>query len=170
MNMTVVGLQDEFKQAMRRLAATVAIVTSGEGDGWNGMAATAVSSVTADPPTIMVAVNRSGSMSAVMLERQQFCVNLLSQRHGHLVETFAGKTKGLARFDVGDWTASDEGLPVLSDALSSLICVGVGMQQVGTHTVFFGEVTRVMNHRTIDPLLWVDGCLASISKVVGTVR
>jgi flavin reductase len=157
-------IQDEFKQAMRRLASTIAIVTSGKGDAWTGMAATAVTSVTADPPTILVAVNRSASLSPVLTEHRQFCVNLLAERHRDLVGIFSGAAKGLARFETGGWKASEEGLPVLSDALAVLICTTSTMLEVGTHTLFIGEVRRIRNHPSIDPLIWVDSKFASAGQ------
>nr|WP_218036238.1 flavin reductase family protein [Sphingobium sp. 15-1] len=151
---------------MRRLASTIALVTSGCGDDWTGMAATAVTSVTADPPTLLVAVNRSTSLSPVLAESRQFCVNLLSERHRDLVALFSGPTKGLARFESGLWGASEEGLPVLRDAVASLVCSVTMTVEVATHTLFIGEVSRIVNHPTIDPLIWVDGKMASVSQLI----
>jgi flavin reductase len=158
-------IQDDFKHAMRRLASTIALVTSGCGDSWTGMAATAVTSVTADPPTILIAVNRNASLSPVLAEKRQFCVNILSARHRDLVAIFSGPTKGLARFETGPWEVSEEGLPVLSDAVASLICSVTMAVEVATHTLFIGEVNRIVNHPTIDPLIWIDGSMASASPL-----
>jgi flavin reductase len=154
-------LKDDFRQAMRRLATTVAIVTSGRGDGYAGMAATAVMSVTADPPTLVVAVNRSASMSPVIGEHGWFCVNLLAERHRDLVGVFSGGKSGKARFDNGQWVHGDTYPPVLADAAASLVCQTTGTIEVGTHTLFVGEVRAIANHATIDPLIWVDGRMAS---------
>ncbi len=151
----------EFKLAMRRLATTIAIVTAGTGDGWAGMAATAVTSVTADPPTILVAVNRNASISPVLGEDRRFCVNLLAERHAALVGVFSGQKKGLARFEEGGWVPSPQGLPMLPDAVASIECRTTLTLEVATHTLFIGEVSAVYNHPTIDPLIWVDGKFAS---------
>ncbi|WP_156679113.1 flavin reductase family protein [Sphingomonas profundi] len=151
----------DFKLAMRRLATTIAIITGGTGDDWTGMAATAVTSVTADPPTILVAVNRNASISPVLSADRRFCVNLLAERHADLVGVFSGKKKGLARFEDGGWVASANGLPVLPDAVASLECQTTLTLEVATHTLFIGEVLSVCNHPTIDPLIWVDGGFAS---------
>ncbi len=153
-------VQADFKLAMRRLAATIAVVTSGTEDDWTGMAATAITSVTADPPTLLVAVNRNASLSPVMKREGRFCVNLLSERHADIVGVFSGQKKGRERFETGDWTSSDEGLPILSDANAALVCTISNAFEVGTHTLFIGEVTAVYCHSTIDPLIWVDGGLA----------
>ncbi|MCF8708842.1 flavin reductase family protein [Rhizorhapis sp. SPR117] len=158
-------LPEDFKQAMRRLATTIAIVTTGTGEHWSGMAATAVTSVTSDPPTLLVAVNRTASMSPVLQAEQRFCVNLLAERHCDLVKIFSGGKKGFERFETGGWVASEDGLPVLSDAVASLICTTQMTLGVATHTLFIGQVQSIVNHPDIDPLIWVDGTFASASRL-----
>lgn len=156
-------IQDDFKQAMRRLASTVAIITSGTGENWTGMAATAVMSLTAAPPTIAVAVNRNASLSPILSSHGHFCVNLLAERHCDLVAVFSGAAKGAARFETGDWIASSEGLPLLADAAASMTCTTVETMDIGTHTLFIGRIDSIVNHDSIDPLIWVDGRTASAS-------
>lgn len=151
----------QFKQAMRRLASSIAIVTGGVGDEWTGIAATAIMSVAADPPTIVVAVNRSASLSPVLHRQTRFCVNLLAPRHKHMVTVFGGGAKGLARFERGEWIGSAHGLPVLADAAASLECRIASKIDVATHTLFIGEVEAIANHPTIEPLIWVDGQCAT---------
>jgi flavin reductase (DIM6/NTAB) family NADH-FMN oxidoreductase RutF len=157
-------VQDGFRQAMRRLATTVALITSGQGDQWTGMAATAVVSICADPPTLMVAVNRTASLHPTLHAEKRFCVNLLSERHRDLVPVFGGRKKGLARFETGNWAAGYDGLPVLTDALASLTCWTETTLDVGTHTLFIGRVEHVANHDNIDPLIWVDGGFAGATR------
>ncbi len=159
--MTDQALRDDFRQAMRRLATTVAIVTTGSGDTYAGMAATAVMSVTADPPTLVVAVNRTASMSPILGEHGWFCVNLLAERHQELVAIFGGRKSGQARFEDGNWLMSADRPPVLADAAASLVCETSGRFEVGTHTLFTGAVRSIVNHPKIDPLIWVDGRVAS---------
>lgn len=158
-------LSDNFKQAMRRLATTIALVTTGRDENWSGMAATAVTSVTSDPPTILVAVNRTASMSPLLHNEQRFCVNLLAERHKDLVGVFSGQKKGMARFESGEWITSSEGLPVLKDAVASLICTTQMTLGVATHTLFIGQVQSIVNHPSIDPLIWVDGSFASATRI-----
>lgn len=155
---------DGFRAAMRRLATTIALVTSGRGDNWSGMAATAVVSVCADPPTLLVAVNRTASLHPMLAAENRFCVNLLSERHRDLVGVFSGQKKGLARFETGGWMPGPDGLPILGDALASLTCRTVNTLDIGTHTLFIGQVEHVINHDDIDPLVWVDGGFASASR------
>lgn len=162
--MTEDEIKEGFRHAMRRLATTIALITSGEGESWTGMAATAVMSVCAEPPTLLTAVNRSASIHPVMTGASHFCVNLLAERHKDMVGIFSGQTKGLARFETGGWAAGPQGLPLLEDALASLVCRTTQRIDVGTHTLFIGEVEHVVNHDEISPLVWVDGTFANAAR------
>lgn len=150
----------DFKQAMRRLASTITLITSGRAEKRTGMAATAVMSVTADPPTLLIAVNKTASLHAVVCDTDAFCVNLLGAAHQALVPIFGGAMKGATRFDHGNWRPSRNGLPVLNDAVASLVCTVTNRMDIGTHSVFVGEVEEIDNHPRIDPLLWVNGAIA----------
>lgn len=156
-------LRDDFRHAMRRLGATVALITAGRPGDCAGMAATAVMSVTADPPTLAVAVNRSASLTELLSREPLFCVNLLAERHGGLVGVFSGQKQGMDRFDHGEWRFGEDGPPVLADAGSSLICRIRSTLDVTTHTLYVGTVEAIGNHPDIAPLLWVDGRMATVS-------
>ncbi len=158
--MKVDQLSSDFKQAMRRLASTVSIVTAGKEDQRSGMVATAVSSVSADPPTLLVVVNQTASIAPILVQEGRFQINILGQWHGDIVGAFSGKKKGLERFEHGNWRISSDGLPVLEDAVATLACKTVAAFSVATHMIYVGEVTSVVCHEKIDPLVWVDGQLA----------
>ena len=162
--MSETEVQDGFRNAMRRLATTIALVTTGRDKEWAGMAATAVVSVCAEPPTLLVAVNKTAGLYPLLHAEKRFCVNLLSERHRDLVGIFSGQKKGFARFENGNWVAGADGLPMLSDALASLSCRTETTLDVGTHTLFIGVVEQVVNHDEIDPLVWVDGGFASAAR------
>jgi flavin reductase (DIM6/NTAB) family NADH-FMN oxidoreductase RutF len=162
--MTEEEIKDGFRHAMRRLATTIALITSGQGEGWSGMAATAVMSVCAEPPTLLTAINRSASIHPVLMQEEYFCVNLLADRHQELVGVFSGQKKGIARFETGAWVKHESGIPILDDALASLVCRITRRIDVGTHTLFVGEVEHVVNHDEISPLVWVDGKFASAAR------
>ena len=162
--MTEDEIKDGFRHAMRRLATTIALITSGEGENWTGMAATAVMSVCAEPPTLLTAVNRTASIHPLMAINSHFCVNLLAERHKDLVGIFSGQKKGLARFETGGWVAGPYGVPVLPDALACLMCRTTERIDVSTHTLFVGVVEHVVNHDEINPLVWVDGGFAAAAR------
>lgn len=154
-------LVQQFRLAMRRMAATVTILSTADDAGLpHGMAATAVSSVTMDPPTLLACVNRSASLHAPLLARRRFCVNVLATRHGDLVAAFSGKLSGQARFEVGEWAVdAASGLPYLMDAQCNVFCEVQEVVQVGTHAVILARVGSARSHDHVAPLVYVDGAL-----------
>ncbi len=150
-------LVDEFKQAMRRFASTVAIITTVRDGERVGMAATAVSSVSTDPPSLVISINRSASIHDCITGSGLFCVNMLSPSHNDLIPPFSGKVKGEARFEHGQWEGHDRGLPCLKDALASLACVVDAQMVYASHTLFVGRVEAIRMAGTAEPLVWHDG-------------
>jgi flavin reductase (DIM6/NTAB) family NADH-FMN oxidoreductase RutF len=156
------SLVDAFKLGLRRLATTVSLISVNQNGGWGGMAATAVMPVCAEPPTLLVAVNRSASIHPFICERKHFCVNLLGQSHAELVSVFSGGAKGADRFKVGAWEDGPDGVPILSDALASFQCRTQTMSDVGSHTVIVALVEAVNANGPSDPLLWFDGAQGAL--------
>ena len=150
-----------FKLAMRRLAATVTIVTAGREGRRFGMAATAVTSVTASPPTLLICVNRSASVHDIIVESGRYCVNVLGTSHAGLVGPFGGASAGEARFAHGAWSHHEGGMPYLDDAQASLFCAVRRSVEHGSHSILIGEVTSVHLSEEIAPLLYQDGGLAA---------
>jgi flavin reductase (DIM6/NTAB) family NADH-FMN oxidoreductase RutF len=132
-----------FKQALSRLAAGVSIVSTARGGDRRGVTATAVCSVSAAPPTILVCVNSATGTCQMIKESGHFAVNLLAEHHQPVAEVFAGRggLQGDERFGHGDWIAGEQrGLPILSTALAALECRVDQAIEAGTHIVFFGII------------------------------
>jgi flavin reductase len=147
----------EFKGAMRKLAATVAIITAKHDDTWFGMAATAVISVSSDPPCLLIAVNRTASLHPPVTTAGKFCVNLLGGQHHDLIGVFSGALKGPERFQHGAWGEGHGGLPYLHGAAASFFCDLDTQYDHATHTLFIGAVRSVLIEPVNDPLVWVNG-------------
>jgi len=152
-----------FKLAMRRLAATVTIVSTADDDGYHGLAATAVTSVSTEPPSILACINRSASPSEVLMKRGRFAVNILHAENAGLVPIFSGKIKGPERFSHGIWHHLD-GVPVLSDAQAVIVCTLAETLVFGTHTVVIGTVDAVSIREDIDPLIYQDGYFGRVVR------
>ena len=102
---------DEFRAAMRNLAGAVNIITSKHGEQLAGMTATAVCSVCADPPTLLVCINRNAATHAVVLGSGAFCVNVLRAEDFAMSAAFGGSADLAERFrtqmaNAEDWRAS----------------------------------------------------------------
>jgi flavin reductase len=145
-----------FLSAMRKVAATVSLVTTREDGTAHGMAATAISSLCADPPALLVCVKRSASVHGPISRVKWFCVNLLGEQHDALFSDFTAR-QGSARFDVGHWIDGPNGLPCLADATATLICSLEQQVDYGTHTICIGRVESVAIAQSGMPLLYQDG-------------
>ena len=161
MNQVTNLLISDFKTAMRRQAATVTLVTTKVAGRRHGMAATAVSSVTANPPTLLVCVNRSASMHDPIVESARLCVNLLAAGHEDLVASFSGREKGEARFTREDWTDEDGHVPFLTTALANMFCDVKQTIAYGSHSIFIGEVTAIRLPVANSPLVYHEGAFCS---------
>lgn len=152
-------LAGDFKAAMRRLATTVTIVTACSEGQRHGMTATAVTSLTTSPPSLLVCINLSASIHDPITKTGQFCINILACGHDHLVPIFSGKMVGEERFASGDWMADETGIPCLANAQANVFCTVVRTMSHGSHSVFIGDVTRVVLFGAPSPLLYQEGAL-----------
>src|SRR4026208_2236939 len=112
----------EFKLGMRNLAGAVNIITSTSGGRPYGMTATAVCSATADPPTVLVCINKLATTHGAVAKSKAYSVNALRSADWELSTTFSGAQSGEVRFKSRDWTHLATGSPVLIDALVSFDC------------------------------------------------
>jgi flavin reductase (DIM6/NTAB) family NADH-FMN oxidoreductase RutF len=157
-----------FRTSMRATAASVALLTSRSADGGSsGMAVTSWGSLSMDPPSMLVAVNRSASVHAVIVASRQFCLNLMSDAHADILERFSRSDMREKRFNAEDWDEGPQKLPVLRGALASQICTVQGTYDYGTHTIFLGRVEDVIlsdpANNCQSPLIWLNGSLASLA-------
>jgi flavin reductase len=132
-----------FREAMARLGAAVNIITTHGPEGDNGFTASAVCSVTDDPATILVCMNRNSSQYEIFKAAGIFCVNILTPDQEALSPVFAGKLTMPERFGHAEWIRLATGAPVLENAAAALDCKLSQMVDVGTHSVMFGTVQAI---------------------------
>jgi flavin reductase len=147
-----------FREAMSRYGAAVHVITTDGPGGKTGFTATAVCSVTDDPPMLLVCLNRRGLAAPLLVANGVFCVNTLAFEDKSLSEVFAGITgaKLAERFNVGQWESLKTGAPVLSSAIVACDCRVSEVKAVGTHNVIFGLVEAVAI-KTAEPALLYQG-------------
>jgi flavin reductase (DIM6/NTAB) family NADH-FMN oxidoreductase RutF len=131
-----------FKQAMRQLAGSVAIVATGTGEQRRGLTATAVCRLSANPAKILVCVNRSAEAHDVIAETRQFSVNILRSDQQAVAERFAALdgSKGAIRFASALWGELVTGAPILRSAIAALDCELDVEVPTETHTIYIGRV------------------------------
>lgn len=150
-------LPGQFRAAMRRLAASVAIVAARGPDGPVGMAATSITSLTVDPPAVLVCVNRATVLHGLLVPTAGFSVNLLARDQQDVSAAFGGGMPQDQRFGVGAWRDGHGGLPELAGAQANLSCVIDSMLAYGTHSIVIARVLRCAVSETVAPLIYQDG-------------
>ncbi len=159
--MTLVPVKNEsvrthFRAAMRRFPATVTVITGHKEGGDHGMTATAVTSVSMEPPSLAVCLNNRTYLHEMLLCRPEFAVNVLRQEQQPLSDAFSGKTPPEERFQCGQWERHAAGVLVLKDAHALVICRRVAAVPYGTHTLFIGQVVEAVVDEATRPLLYED--------------
>ena len=134
---------DEFREGMAVLAGAVNIVTTDGPGGRAGLTASAVCSVTAEPPTLLVCVNRGSSAAPAFLANDAVAVNTVGPAHRDLAMLFGGKTPMNERFDKADWLPGSAGAPMLTGAVVSFDCKVTSRAVVGSHEVLFCEIVGI---------------------------
>jgi len=138
--------REQFRDAMARLGAAVNVVTTDGSAGRAGFTASAVCSVTDDPPTLLVCVNRASKGNAILKANGVLCVNTLASGCRSLSDAFAGKggldTDG--RFALAKWSRLVTGAPVLDDeAVVAFDCRITEVLEKGSHSVLFAEIEAI---------------------------
>ena len=155
----------DFRNALGSFATGVTVITVDHEGEVHGMTANAFSSVSLDPPLILVCVNHKARTHAHLHARQRFGVNVLAKDQRAISEYYALATashqeaqrKAGARFD-----RTPQGTPILHGALAYLECRLHTAHDAGDHTIFIAEVEDVVVHHG-DPLLYFRGAYRDLA-------
>jgi flavin reductase (DIM6/NTAB) family NADH-FMN oxidoreductase RutF len=135
----------DFRDAMRHLVGAVSVITVGLGDDITGMTVTSMSSLSVDPPSLIVSVNRSASSWPLLKRHGVFGVNILAADQRDIAERFSGKggLKGAERFAGTEWVARASGAPLLVGALAAIDCEVEEIIERHSHGIVIGRVREV---------------------------
>jgi flavin reductase len=118
--------------------------------------------LSAEPPRLLVCVNKSASAHDAILRNGVFCVNVLSQSQSNLAQVFATTDSMDQRFQEGEWAGLETGSPVLENAMVSFDCrIGETVAQ-STHTIVIGDVVAMRGGSGSEPLLYYDGAYGRV--------
>jgi flavin reductase len=153
---------DAFRGTMRQLAGSVAVIATEEDGKLYGFTATAVCSVCAEPPTILIAVNKSTRTHPHIDRRGMFAVNILADDQSAIAQHFSGK--GEDQFASVKYKLSKHGIPLIEGATANLECAIQDRISIGTHTVFIAQVisTGVEDR---PPLIYHDARYGLVSHI-----
>jgi flavin reductase (DIM6/NTAB) family NADH-FMN oxidoreductase RutF len=131
----------DFRRAMRHLVGGVNIITVGRGRDITGMTVTSVASLSVDPPSLIVSINRSASSWPLLKRDGFFGVNILNADQIDLAERFAGKggVTGADRFASAEWITRVSGAPLLADALAAIDCEVEHIVERHSHAIVIGR-------------------------------
>lgn len=156
----------DFCKGMRHLAGACVVIASGNACEKAGLTATAVCSITADPPRLLICVNRNVFAHEVIKRAGAFSINVLAHDQEFIAKRFAGMVEGVSgeeRFAQGQWTPGITGVPVLEDALVSFECRLAEVIAASTHDMFIGEVVGVQGVQAQQgPLVYFNSRFAAL--------
>ncbi len=155
---------DEFRSSMRHLAGAVTVIATGAVGERFGLTATAICSLSDDPPTLLACVNRSASAHDVIQKNRSFSINLLANDQASVAGHFAGRSglKGEARFTGAIWQTLVTGAPILEHALAAFDCEVTQEHVFATHTIFIGRVVASAARDAGDPLIYLRGAFRQL--------
>lgn len=156
------SLSETLRKAMRRVAATVNVVSICVDGRPMGITATAVSSISMDPPSLLVCINRAASLHASMGDMSHFCINVLHRDQEEVARMFSDSAQHALRFLSG-WEIDCAPAPRLVDAQASILCRRSDSHSFGTHSIFIGVVEAAWTREDVDPLIYLNGRYASVA-------
>ena len=137
-----------FRRVMGHFVTGVTVVTTFDADSRPaGITVNALSSVSLDPPLVVVALDRRRFITPIIHAARRFAVSILAEEQQALSDCFAGAevTPGRDEFCGAAWSPGLTGLPILDGAIASLECTLVETYPVGDHDLFIGQVVAVAN-------------------------
>jgi flavin reductase len=148
----------EFVSAMGNAATGVTVVATDGPGGRFAQTVSAMCSVSADPPTVLVCVHQRSPLVNAIRANEVFAVSVLSVEQVEVAEVFAGRSREHAPYDFGcaEWTVRRTGSPLVRGSATALDCRLQLVQLSGTHRVFFGLVDSCETTRH-EPVTYLAG-------------
>jgi flavin reductase (DIM6/NTAB) family NADH-FMN oxidoreductase RutF len=164
--------QDDFRGAMRQLTGGVSVITVGRGKDISGMTVTSVSSLSVDPPALIVSVNRNASSWPLLKRYGFFGVNILNSDQIDIAERFSGKDglKGAERFAGAEWTTRASGVPLLSGTLAAIDCEVEEIVERHSHAIVIGRVLDLQVSTRTAALAYWHGQYVAIDRDEDAVK
>lgn len=153
---------DAFRAVLGRFATGVTVVTALDSSGADrGMTVSAFSSLSLDPPMILMCIERTSSMHDLLSTVDYFAVNILSATQEPLARRFA--ETGAQRFTGIGYGHGQTGVPVLNDVLAHVECRRVATHEGGDHTIIVGATETAEVHDG-SPILYYRGGFAQLER------
>ena len=154
--------KDLFRAVLGRFASGVTIITTIDSDGRDqGMTVSAFSSLSLDPPLVLVCIDHAASLWPAFQQADRFAINILASTQEALSRRFSSKEGD--RFDGVGFTRGTTGVALLDDTLASVECTVATRVMQGDHSIIVGHVEGG-TARDLQPLLYYRGGYASLTR------
>jgi flavin reductase (DIM6/NTAB) family NADH-FMN oxidoreductase RutF len=154
---------DDFRRILGHFAAGVTVVTTCDGEARpTGLTASAFTSVSLEPPLVLVCVDHKSNSYPALRESGRFAINILRIEQEPISRRFASTL--LDKFEAVPFHLSSLGLPLIDDALAHIECITVNTHGAGDHTIFVGRVEQASVGEG-EPLLYYRGRYNRLSGV-----
>ena len=157
---------DDFRGAMRHLTGGVSVITVGRSEDITGMTVTSVASLSVDPPTLIVSINRESSSWPILKRQGFFGVNILAADQLDVAERFTGKggLKGADRFAGAQWNKRISGVPLLVGALAAIDCEVEEIVERHSHAIVIGRVLDIQGSGHTAALAYWQGRYVAVDQ------
>ncbi len=148
--------KEEFLIAMRFLASSVSVISAKNSSGsLFAMTASSVTSLTMDPPSILVCVNNGATIHDALTKGENLCINILQKNQQEISNICSSKELESKRFQNDFWDVSD--IPFIKDAQANIFCKVDETFTYHTHKIVIGSVTHSQSADTFNTLMYADG-------------
>jgi 4-nitrophenol 2-monooxygenase / 4-nitrocatechol 4-monooxygenase, reductase component len=155
---------EAFRHVIGHFASGVTVITSQVGDIPYGTTASAVSSLSVEPPMVLICMNRSSQTGTAVARSGRFAINILREDQHDLARRFASKDPD--KFAGLPLRRATDGQPLLKEALAHLVCRVTEEVEGGTHVVFIATVDEAIAHGGA-PLAYFRGEFGRLELALG---
>ena len=150
------SIQDNFRLAMRRYIYSVSIMSNKDDNGnSNAITVSSVTSISMDPPSLLICINKSSRIHDTLQIGSKFCINLLKKDQEELSNICSDEESYEEGFNNKNWDTKE--IPFLSNAQANIFCKVDKLTSYHTHTIVVGLVENANHTNEISTLTYVDG-------------
>lgn len=159
------AMAEPFRSAMRRLAAGTSAVTVRQDDEILGLTATSVTSLSLEPPSLLVSIRQQSPVLKAIIAARTFTVHLLGEDQTHAANVFAGRCGPAPRASLVDWSHAGDDPQRLAGAIGHIDCSVAKLVPVFSHMLVIGTATAVDLTAHLPPLVYFDGAFHGLKSV-----
>ena len=149
-------IQNEFKIGMRKYIYSVSVISNTQSNGRkNAITVSSVTSISINPPSIIVCINKKSSIHESLILDSKFCINLVNEQQRDIAEICSDPNRINERFKDIEWIGDKP--PIMMNALVNIICKVDKIVEYKTHSIVIGLVQKIKNSEHKNPLMYQEG-------------